>query len=237
MTKLSDAQRVILAAAAKREDLKIVLPPKLRGGAADKALAALEKRGLIAPSEPNAAGGRADIAGSTGYAATPAGLAAIGIEATSAAVANATVAHPSNEGRNRSKAQRAAADLRGFARHRGAAPAADLDASGTQVRAAGARGDRFLTPRTTDSRHTADATSGAIEAGASTAPVRPGCKLATLTALVTREGGAGIEELTRATGWLPHTVRAALTGLRKRGVSVTRRCGPDGRSIYVAGGG
>jgi hypothetical protein len=32
-------------------------------------------------------------------------------------------------------------------------------------------------------------------------------------------------------------VRAALTGLRKRGVGVTRRRATDGRSIYVAGGG
>jgi hypothetical protein len=31
-----------------------------------------------------------------------------------------------------------------------------------------------------------------------------------------RGAGASIEELTFATGWLPHTARAALAGLRKR---------------------
>ena len=35
--------------------------------------------------------------------------------------------------------------------------------------------------------------------------------------------GASLEEMTEATGWLPHTVRAAMTGLRKRGYEITRR--------------
>lgn len=35
--------------------------------------------------------------------------------------------------------------------------------------------------------------------------------------LLSREGGATLDDLTRATGWLPHTVRAALSGLRKKG--------------------
>jgi hypothetical protein len=34
--------------------------------------------------------------------------------------------------------------------------------------------------------------------------------------------GATIVDLTQATGWLPHTARAALTGLRKRGYGVIR---------------
>jgi hypothetical protein len=39
--------------------------------------------------------------------------------------------------------------------------------------------------------------------------------------LLQRDCGATLEELIAATGWLPHTTRAALTGLRKRGYSVT----------------
>jgi len=35
--------------------------------------------------------------------------------------------------------------------------------------------------------------------------------------LLWREQGATIGELVAATGWLPHTTRAALTGLRKKG--------------------
>ena len=53
-----------------------------------------------------------------------------------------------------------------------------------------------------------------------------------LLALMGREGGATREELTSATGWLPHTVRAAITGLRKRGHDI--RCKrKDGATRYV----
>ena len=38
--------------------------------------------------------------------------------------------------------------------------------------------------------------------------------------LVRRDHGATIDELIAATGWLAHTTRAALTGLRKRGYAV-----------------
>jgi hypothetical protein len=51
---------------------------------------------------------------------------------------------------------------------------------------------------------------------------RQGSKLAQVIALLGRKQGVGIEELTSATGWLPHTTRAALTGLRKRGYAIER---------------
>ena len=51
---------------------------------------------------------------------------------------------------------------------------------------------------------------------------RPTSKLAGVIGLLTRESGAGVDALMTATGWLPHTVRATLTGLRKRGYAVTR---------------
>jgi biotin operon repressor len=34
--------------------------------------------------------------------------------------------------------------------------------------------------------------------------------------------GASLEEMTEATGWQSHTVRAAMTGLRKRGFEIKR---------------
>lgn len=40
--------------------------------------------------------------------------------------------------------------------------------------------------------------------------------------LMRREGGATLAELIAATGWLPHTTRAALTGLRKRSHRIER---------------
>ena len=40
--------------------------------------------------------------------------------------------------------------------------------------------------------------------------------------LLKRTGGATLDELVDATGWLPHTTRAALTRLKKKGHSIER---------------
>lgn len=53
------------------------------------------------------------------------------------------------------------------------------------------------------------------------APPRTGTKAALVINLLARKSGATLDDLTAATGWLPHTVRAALTGLRKKGRSIT----------------
>jgi hypothetical protein len=58
---------------------------------------------------------------------------------------------------------------------------------------------------------------------------RAGTKVAAVIGLLSRAGGASIDDLIVATGWLPHTTRAALTGLRKRGCRIERRVGPDGK--------
>jgi hypothetical protein len=60
-------------------------------------------------------------------------------------------------------------------------------------------------------------------------------KQALLFELIGREGGTTLEQLTSATGWLPHTVRAAITGLRKRGHDVQCQRA-DGVSRYTVGG-
>ena len=69
--------------------------------------------------------------------------------------------------------------------------------------------------------------TGEIEASGNAPPTvtstpREGSKLAAVLTFLQRQGGATIDELAGATGWLPHTTRAALTGLRKRGVRVDR---------------
>jgi Protein of unknown function (DUF3489) len=56
---------------------------------------------------------------------------------------------------------------------------------------------------------------------------REGSKLAAVVGLLRREGGATIDQLAAAMGWLPHTTRAALTGLRKRGFEIDRRRAKD----------
>jgi Protein of unknown function (DUF3489) len=67
-------------------------------------------------------------------------------------------------------------------------------------------------------------------------PPRAGTKLAQLVELLQRDQGATITELVAATDWLPHTTRAALTGLRKRGYAVTiSRSDKERGSAYRAG--
>ena len=51
---------------------------------------------------------------------------------------------------------------------------------------------------------------------------RTGGKVVTILTLLQRSEGARLAELEMVTGWQPHSVRAALTGLRKRGIKVTR---------------
>jgi hypothetical protein len=61
---------------------------------------------------------------------------------------------------------------------------------------------------------------------------REGSKLAAVVGMLRRNQGATLADLTAATGWLPHTTRAAITGLRKRGYSVIRERIEDGGSAY-----
>ncbi|MGB7655849.1 MAG: DUF3489 domain-containing protein [Novosphingobium sp.] len=57
---------------------------------------------------------------------------------------------------------------------------------------------------------------------APSAPTEPRVKKSNLViGLLQRPGGATLEEMIAATGWLPHTTRAALTGLKKKGRQVT----------------
>ena len=44
----------------------------------------------------------------------------------------------------------------------------------------------------------------------------------TVVKLLGRPKGASVAHLQKATGWLPHSIRAALTGLRKRGHEIVR---------------
>ena len=39
----------------------------------------------------------------------------------------------------------------------------------------------------------------------------------TILALLSRPNGASMDEMVATTGWLPHTTRAMLTGLKKKG--------------------
>ena len=62
---------------------------------------------------------------------------------------------------------------------------------------------------------------------------RPGSKRALIIGMLQSPEGTSINALMDATGWLPHTTRAALSGLRKAGLLIERsRSEPEGSSIY-----
>ena len=57
-------------------------------------------------------------------------------------------------------------------------------------------------------------------------------KAALLREMLEGEDGARLDDLCKATGWQPHTVRAALSGLRKAGHVIERTRDDAGKSIY-----
>lgn len=69
----------------------------------------------------------------------------------------------------------------------------------------------------------AAAAPAAVEEVSASAAPKQDSKAALVLDLLAREQGATLDELVAATGWLPHSTRAALTGLRKKGKSIDRR--------------
>lgn len=61
-------------------------------------------------------------------------------------------------------------------------------------------------------------------------------KAALVVSLLERDGGATLAQLIAATDWLPHTVRAALTGLRKKGHTVERDRRDGATGYRIVGG-
>jgi Protein of unknown function (DUF3489) len=174
--KLTDAQLVMLSAAAQREDHCLTAPDKMKGAVLAKVGEKLVKLGLVREVRAKAdmPVWRRNEAGSFALKLTAAGLKAIAVDDES--------------------------DEAGAGRE-----ANNLDAN----KASG--------PDTTNLTQTTP---------------REGSKLARVIELLQRSDGATIANLTEATGWLPHTTRAALTGLRKRGYAVVRERADGGDSVY-----
>ena len=72
--------------------------------------------------------------------------------------------------------------------------------------------------------------------GVATTPAKRVNKTDLILGLLQRPEGATIAELVAATGWLPHTTRAALTGLKKKGHTVTSEKVQDLRHYRIIGG-
>jgi hypothetical protein len=175
--KLTDAQLVMMSAAAQRKDCCLSAPATIKGAVLSKVSAKLAKLGLAREIEAKSGAPiwRRGNAGQ-GYALklTAAGLKAIAVdEGSPDAIA------PGEEPQAKN----------GIGPDEGGHPA------------------RVSAPR-------------------------DGSKLALVIEHLQRADGATIVDLTGATGWLPHTTRAALTGLRKRGYAVSRERRVAGDSVY-----
>lgn len=64
-------------------------------------------------------------------------------------------------------------------------------------------------------------------------PVKPTSKKSDiLLKLLKRPKGARLQDLQKATGWQAHSIRAALTGLRKQDFLIDRHKTPSGETVY-----
>jgi Protein of unknown function (DUF3489) len=185
--KLTDAQLVVLSAAAQREDICLTAPARMKGAVLTKVSEKLVKLGLV-------------------------------------------------------REVRARAGMPVWRRDDGGQSyALKLTAAGLKTIAVGDGSEAAIAPREApQSRPSPDTSSasgpGAIDEHAQTLTPRAGSKLARLIDLLLRSDGATISDMTEATGWLPHTTRAALTGLRKRGYAVARERVDGADSIYRVAG-
>jgi len=66
------------------------------------------------------------------------------------------------------------------------------------------------------------------------APARGPTKQAVIIGLLQRQEGATLADLVAATGWLPHTTRAALTRLRQAGHVLEKTKGETGAVYRIA---
>jgi Protein of unknown function (DUF3489) len=95
------------------------------------------------------------------------------------------------------------------------------------------RSDRKLASRSpSHSEDDGSKSSASTPPSLNAASPRAGSKQALVTEMLSTNGGATLDALIKATGWLPHTTRAALTGLRKRGFSVERSREAGEASMY-----
>ncbi len=78
---------------------------------------------------------------------------------------------------------------------------------------------------------TGDAPDTAAETDA-----KPTSKADRVMGLLKRPEGAGIADMQAATGWQPHSIRAFLSGLRKKGIEIGRTKDETGKAVYSIAG-
>ncbi|MGA2795119.1 MAG: DUF3489 domain-containing protein [Roseiarcus sp.] len=209
--RLSDTQLIALSNASQRRDGAIELPDRIKGAATVKLVTALTEKGLA--REIRAKAGmpvaRRDGEGrSFALVITKLGRTSINVgeEARADRDPVRQLAEPPANAPpvKRPRAANASAP-------RKTAALATSTAAANQTNA-----PRDIRPDEHDVR------GKALAATPTTGMPREGSKLANIIGLLDRPDGASIDDLTLATNWLPHTTRAVLTGLRKRGLNVER---------------
>ncbi|MFN3892181.1 MAG: DUF3489 domain-containing protein [Beijerinckiaceae bacterium] len=202
MTRLTDPQLVVLSSAAARDDRAAALPRKMPTAAALKVGASLLARKLMREVRARA-GIPVWREDEEGR-----GLALVITKAGLAAI-NADEAGGVAEARQRGRAAKGAkASAKRAVRSRG---------STTGSAARPSKHSRA----TTQPKH--DAPTVKTAAGQS--------KQAIVVGMLSAKDGATLDALIAATGWLPHTTRAVLTGLRKKGFAL-ERARQDGVTTY-----
>jgi hypothetical protein len=149
------------------------------------------------------------------------------------AKADAPVWHENDDGRfalKITKAGREAIGVDDEEEQPGTSAAASMDTSKPKKRRSKpAATDAAKTPKGR-SKTAREKTAG--DAESSPGQIRAGSKQAKIIELMRRPRGASLDEMVKATEWLPHTTRAALTGLRKRGFALERINDEAKGSVY-----
>ncbi len=96
----------------------------------------------------------------------------------------------------------------------------DINGSGSKTNSDGKR---------TRSRKQRSSSKGKKELSAP----RADSKLDRLLGLLSAKDGTTMLQMIAATGWQSHTVRAAMTGLRKRGYAIERHKSGEGETVYA----
>jgi len=120
-------------------------------------------------------------------------------------------------------------------------PLAIQTSNGHIPRSATERAFRLYKPRSASGGVTlkeTDMSKTQIKPQTITTPRKKPTKAALVVNLLKRKSGASLEELTRATGWQPHSVRGFLSGtVRKRmGMALVRKSAKNGTHRYYVTG-
>jgi Protein of unknown function (DUF3489) len=207
MTYLSDTARVVLAAAAQRDDLSVLPFPdgvKAKGGAEQKVLAGLKKRGFVRVIETPGRPQRIVI--------TREGMAAIGVEPDDQADRDVSGAAEAGTGATSADAGAQAIDAAA------PAPATEADGAATSAKTGKAAKRKARVTK-------------AVSADKPTP--RSSTKQAKMIEMLRRPEGATVEQIAAATRWQHHTIRGVISGALKKklGLTVeatrTREVGPN----------